>query len=618
MIAGKAAIVRPGTILIHDSRRGGADSLLFQSPHAIFSTRRKEEVALCLAQAEEALASGNWLAGYLGYDLGQALEERLETLLPDLSKRPLLWLAAYAEPRRLDRAEAARWLAEAAPRNASAAMSEPTFTMSRGIYDEAFRRVKDYIAAGDVYQVNLTFTARFRFTGDPVALYRDLVRKQPVEHGALMRADDHWVLSVSPELFIAVEEGSIRARPMKGTAPRGRTLAEDDKLRAHLCTDEKSRAENLMIVDLLRNDLARVAAVGSVRVSDLFTLETHRSLHQMTSGILARRRSDAGFAAVVRALFPCGSVTGAPKIRAMEIIDEIEAGRRGPYTGSLGFAAPSGDLRFNVMIRTAVIGDDGEAAVGIGGGIVADSRATGEYEECLLKLQFFSEPYVPMCLIETLAWSKAEGFALLDRHLARLADSAGYFAIPCNLQAVRGALEDSVRGTSASRLRVRLLLDEDGVLGVTASPLEEPTGRPWRFVLASTSTSSRDRYLYHKTTHRALYNQERHAAQHAYGVDEVVFRNERGELTEGAVTNIFLEKGGRLFTPPVSCGLLPGVFRADFIERARARVVDRVLSLDDLESADRIFLANSVRGLMAADWVRLPQSARRRPKVSPL
>ncbi len=599
----------PGTILIHDSRRSGADSLLFQSPLAIFSTRRKDEIALCLAEAEAALARGQWLAGYLGYDLGQALEERLEPLLPDLSEKPLLWLAAYVEPRRLDRAEVARWLAEAAPREAAAALSGPQFGVSHEIYDEAFRKVKEYIAAGDVYQINLTFTARFRLTGHPVALYRDLVRKQPVEHGALMRADDHWVLSVSPELFVAVEDGWIRARPMKGTAPRGRTLAEDDKLRAHLCTDEKSRAENLMIVDLLRNDLARVAAVGSVRVSDLFTLETHRSLHQMTSGILARRRSDAGFGAIVRALFPCGSVTGAPKIRAMEIIDEVEAGRRGPYTGSLGFAAPSGDLRFNVMIRTAVIDAGGEATVGIGGGIVANSRAGGEYEECLLKLRFFSEPYVPMSLIETMAWSKAEGFGMLDRHLARLAESAGYFAIPCNLPAIRRALEDAVRNTSAARLRVRLLLDEDGVPDVATAPLEERTGRPWRFVLAPASTSSEDRYLYHKTTRRTLYDRERQAAQHAYGVDEVLFRNERGELTEGAVTNIFLEKGGRFFTPPVSCGLLPGTFRADFLEREPGRVVERILSLGDLESADPYSLP--IR--CAASWLPIGCGCRSPP-----
>jgi para-aminobenzoate synthetase/4-amino-4-deoxychorismate lyase len=601
-----------GTILIHDSRQAAGHSLLFEAPRAVFSARRKNAIARTLAEAETALAGGCWLAGYLSYDLGLAFEERLEPLLANGSQRPLLWLGAYDPPLRLDRWEAGRWLAAAAAPGGVTAMTGPDFGMSREAYGRAHAKVMDYIAAGDVYQVNLTFQARFHLSGDPVGLYCDLIRKQPVEYGALMRADDHWVLSLSPELFIAVEDGLLRARPMKGTAPRGRTPAEDDQIRAHLCTDEKSRAENLMIVDLLRNDLSRVAAVGSVRVSDLFSLETHQSLHQMTSGITARRRADVGFASIARALFPCGSVTGAPKIRAMEIIDEIEAGPRGLYTGSLGFAAPSGDMRFNVMIRTAVIDDDGRVSLGIGGGIVADSRAVGEYEECLLKLRFFAEPWVPIKLIETMAWQKDTGFRLLDRHLHRLAQSAAYFAIPCDLAAVRAALEDSVRAT-VSPLRVRLLLDEEGIPTVTTSPLKG-SGRPWRFVVSDATTNSGDRFLYHKTTRRTLYDRALDAAKRAHGVDEVIFRNERGELTEGSITNLFVERKGRLLTPPVSSGLLSGTFRAHLIDCEGARVQERVLTLADLEDADRVFLGNSVRGLIAADWVSTARGRARRTR----
>jgi para-aminobenzoate synthetase/4-amino-4-deoxychorismate lyase len=596
-------MLKPGTILIHDSRRRAGESLLFENPGSVITTRRKQEIAPCLARLEEALAGGRWVAGYLSYELGLSFEERLEPLLPAVAAMPLLWLGVYDRPRRLDAGEAERCLGGSAG-PASGQLDFARLDLSRAGYERAFARIMDWIAAGDVYQVNLTFRARFRFSGDPVALYRELARKQPVEFGALMRADDHWLLSLSPELFLAAEDGALRARPMKGTAPRGRTPAEDDRIRAHLATDEKSRAENLMIVDLVRNDLSRIAAPGSVRVSDLFTIETHRSLHQMTSGITARRAVGAGLASLLRALFPCGSVTGAPKIRAMEIIHATERGPRGPYTGSLGYAAPWGDLRFNVLIRTAVIGDDGEGSLGIGGGVVADSRPAAEYEECLLKLKFFTEPHVPMSLIETLLWQKEKGFALLSRHLARLEQSAAYFGIPCDVARVRGALEHAVKGEAGPSV-VRLLLDEDGVPRTEVSALGETApGRPWRFIVSPVASDSSDRFLYHKTTRRQLYDDALKAARAAHGVDEVVFRNERGELTEGAITNLFIARGESLATPPVSCGLLPGTYRAELIEGGSARIDERVLTLADLEAAERIYLANSVRGLITAQWVR--------------
>ena len=306
-------------------------------------------------------------------------------------------------------------------------------------------------------------------------------------------------------------------------------------MRAHLCTDEKSRAENLMIVDLLRNDLARVAAVGSVRVSDLFTLETHRSLHQMTSGILARRRADAGFAAIVRALFPCGSVTGAPKIRAMEIIDEIETGRRGLLHGIAGFRRA---VRRPAFQRDDPHRRDRRRRRGRRRHRRRDRRRLPRAERIrgvpaqvavLFRSLCSDEPHRDHCL-------GAEPGLRPARPPPRRgsSNSAGYFAIPCDLRRGAAALAEAVR---ASRLRPACgygcCLMRTEFPRVTASPLEESGARPWRFVLASTPTSSADRFLYHKTTRRAFYDRERHAAQRAHGVDEVVFRNERGELTEG-------------------------------------------------------------------------------------
>jgi len=384
---------------------------------------------------------------------------------------------------------------------------------------------------------------------------------------------------------------------MKGTAPRGRTPEEDEEQRAWLRRDEKSRAENLMIVDLLRNDLTRISRIGSVRTESLFDSETYRSLHQMTSTISAEMRPDVGFAAAMRALFPSGSVTGAPKIRAMEIIREVENGERHAYTGSIGYAAPDGDFRFNVAIRTAVIAADGEGEIGIGGGIVADSNPLSEYEECLLKLSFFSEPHQPFSLIETLRWEAASGFHLLQRHLARLQSSADYFAFPFDRQAVEQALNSAVAGR-ASPLRVRLLLDEEGHLNATATELDR--AGPLRFAIAPTPVDSRNRFLFHKTTKRAFYEGPREVFGRSMGVEELLFVNERGELTEGSFTTLFVARDGLLLTPPVRCGLLPGTLRAELLSEGKA--IEQVLWPADLANAEAIYLGNSVRGLMPA-WL---------------
>ncbi|MCR6635512.1 bifunctional chorismate-binding protein/class IV aminotransferase [Devosia sp.] len=434
------------------------------------------------------------------------------------------------------------------------------------------------------------------FPAPPLGLYRRLAQSQKTAYGAYIHAGDHFVLSRSPELFVSGTGEDLSARPMKGTLPRAPLASQDAADRAALASDEKNRAENLMIVDLLRNDLGRIAEIGSVKVTDLFTVETYSTLHTMTSGITAKRRPDVSILDVLENLFPCGSITGAPKLRAMEIVREVENAPRGLYTGSIGYIAPSGDFAFNVAIRTAVIDSKGNGTIGIGGGIVADSEAQSEYSEALLKLRFLSDPAPPVTLIETIKWSSEEGFVLLGRHLARLLSSATYFGLRADgAEATTRLIAESANWTAPMRVRLTL---SDGGIEVTSAPLP-PNPEKFRFVIASETLDSTSVWLAHKTTNRAFYDSPRIKAHDELGVDEVVFLNERGELTEGSITNLFIQRGEKLLTPALSSGLLPGTLRAELIETGK--VQEAILTLADLQSADAIFLGNSVRGLIRAE-----------------
>jgi len=588
-------MVTPGTVLLHDNLSPAGRSLLFAGPKEVLVAHDAPGARAALRRLAEAGRQGLWAAGYLAYELGLLFEERLQPLLPDRSPTPLLWLGLYEAPQRPEPAAVEALLLAAADGRAEAVVP----ALDPAAYGRAFDRVAELIAAGDAYQVNLTMKARFRLAGHPLGLYRRLVHSQPVAYGAFIHAGGHFVLSRSPELFVSGEGGMLRARPMKGTLARGRSRAEDAAGRAALAADEKNRAENLMIVDLLRNDLGRIAETGSVRVTDLFTVETYRSLHAMTSGIEARRRPGIGILEVLENLFPCGSVTGAPKLRAMQIIHAVEQGPRGLYTGAIGYVAPDGDFAFNVAIRTAVIDAEGQGEIGIGGGIVADSRAADEYREALLKLRFLSDPAPPVTLIETFRWSAEEGYVLLDRHLDRLLDSAAYFGLPAGRDDIAQRLAAAAADWRGP-MRVRLTLSAEGV-AVTAVPLP-PTPEKFRFAIAAERLDSASLWLAHKTTNRAFYDQPRQRAHDERGLDELVFLNERDELTEGSFTNLFVRIGERLVTPPLASGLLPGTLRAELLATGKAE--ERVLTLADLAAAEAILLGNSVRGLVRAEWVK--------------
>nr|WP_281500647.1 aminodeoxychorismate synthase component I [Kordiimonas marina] len=560
---------------------------------------------MALERLDAALAAGLHVAGWIAYECAAAFEPRLAAAIRHQADEPLIWLIATRHRDMLDQDGLAQFLQTDPHTDTTLDFGTPAQT--REAYLDALAQIHAYIEAGDVYQVNHTFPLPCRLHGDVAALYARLRVSQPVAYGALIDTGETQVLSLSPELFIRRDGNRLVARPMKGTAPRGRTTAEDEAIASDLAADEKSQAENLMIVDLIRNDLSRLALPGSVKVDRLFEVERYRTLHQMTSPISAECAEGLMPSALLRALFPCGSVTGAPKVRAMEIIAELEAAPRGVYCGAIGHFSPAeapgngSDWCLNVPIRTLILDKDGKGRLSIGSGVVADSDAEGEYDECLLKARFAQATAPVFSLIETLGHEPGKGFIRLDRHLARLQDSADYFDIPYNEAAIRQALADHVaHDADHNRLRVRLTLSQDGTPGVSSAPLPDTADSPEppRVCLAAERTNPSDPFLFHKTTNRSLYDAA-FARAHAAGYADILFFNDRDELTEGAISNVFIVKDGKWFTPPLSAGLLPGVLRAELLESHSPGITERTISRDDLLAADAIYIGNSLRGLRA-------------------
>jgi len=588
-----ASELKPGSILLLDLLKQRS-AMLFANPDEIVTCSRLEDVAGCLNRLEAAQAAGKFAAGYLAYELGFAFEEKLRRRFEHTGE-PLLWFGIYEKATEISLDEA-RGLLETGAGDKNTSVEQPRFDMDRETYGDAFDRVRSHLAKGDIYQVNLTLRARLAHQGAPEHLFLDLMRRQPVEFAAFIRMADRSILSLSPELFLERQGTCLRTRPMKGTAPRGRFASEDTRIARELASDPKQRSENTMIVDLMRNDLSRIAETGSVRVTKLCDVERYRSLHQMTSTVEAEVPLNVGFASVIEHLFPCGSITGAPKLSAMQIADDLESGPRGVYTGSIGYLAPGGDFRLNVAIRTLVLRDDGTGEAGTGSGVVFDSGAAPEYDECVLKLKFMTEETPDFDLIETMAFDPSEGYLLFERHLQRLQKSAAYLGFRCVLEDVRKQLLEKAKEFTGPR-RVRLLLNADGGVSITSTdltPVDQNT--VYNLVLARETTRSSDPFLYHKTTNRAFYDDTRMRYQAETGCQEVLFLNEQGFLTEGSYMTLFLRKNGQLLTPALNNGVLPGTLRAGLLETGLAREAD--LRLADLEDADEIFVGNSVRGLV--------------------
>jgi para-aminobenzoate synthetase / 4-amino-4-deoxychorismate lyase len=514
--------------------------------------------------------------GFLSYEAGGAFGLCAH---PPASGCPLVWFALFP-PEEVQ--------ASGPPRTGDYSVGALAPSRDRSSFLSGFSRIKEHIAAGDSYQVNYTFAVEGTFAGDPAALCADLVLAQQGRYSAYVDTGDLVICSASPELFVEVSGLELRMRPMKGTARRGLTTADDHAARERLFLSPKDRAENVMVVDMVRNDLGRIATVGSVSVTDLFAVERYPNVWQMTSTVIAR--SDAPLDAIFQALFPSASITGAPKVRTMEIVHALEGGPRGVYTGAIGHVAPDGSARFNVAIRTAVVDRRrGTVSFGVGSGIVWDSDADAEYDECLLKGSILGRPPAGFDLLETLLWTPDSGFVLLDAHLARLSESADYFGRPVSKASVRQAIEAAVAGSTVPQ-RVRLLVNPQGAPRVEVRP-HVPNPGPVRLRLAAESIDARDIRLYHKTTARDVYDAARAATRDC---DDVVLWNRGGQVTETTVANIVVEVNGSRVTPPVSCGLLAGTLRAALL--ASGSVTEEVVPVEVLRRASRLWVVNSVHG----------------------
>lgn len=591
--SGRPMELRAPFVLLDDARSEGEPARLYTDPVAIVAAHRLEEVAPALARLRAAAGEGLDAAGVIAYEAGAAFE-------PSAPQRtgagPLLWFGLFRGYRSIASSAVAALLPD--PAGAWAGMPRPK--VDRAAYARACAHVLDYIAAGDIYQANLTFRAEVPFAGHPAALYALLRARGGGGLGALVFTGAQWLLSVSPELFFTLDAGQLTARPMKGTARRDADPTLDAARAEALQRDPKQRAENLMIVDLMRNDLARVARPGSVAVPKLFAIESYPTVHQMTSTVTARLADRLGPVDALAALFPCGSVTGAPKIRAMQVIAEVEPDTRQSYTGSIGRIDADGAAAFNVAIRTlridapnsAVrIDAQGPAILGIGSGVVADSTVDDEWAECLAKGAFVTQGEPGFDLLETMRFDPEEGILLLDRHLERIRASAEQFGFAFNRHVVRNELQAATFRLRAPA-RVRLALGRSGAIAIGIAPLPDPVHGPVRVRIVPHRVPAEDFRLAHKTTRRSLYDIPRRAA----GSWEILFTDAAGYLTEGSFTSLFVPRGGVLVTPPRARGLLPGVLRAELL--ATGRAIEGDLRPEDLR--DGFFVGNALRGLVAA------------------
>ena len=570
-------------VLLETLRRDqdNTQNYFFANPLSTITCSSPSGIKKCFRDMEHYRQEGYFLAGFFSYELGYFLEDALNQYCPK-TNYPLLWFGVYREPCK----PKACFLEN---RGTHYTFSLPLLAEKYSSYKKHILKIKTCLTRGETYQINYTSRYNFNFVGNIFDFYNQLKHHQKVSYSALINYHGHSIISLSPELFFRIDKNrNIKVKPMKGTAPLGTPAG-------WLQTDVKNTSENVMIVDLLRNDLGRICKPGTVRVRELFGIETYETLLQMTSTITGKLQSQVSLLDLMKSLFPCGSVTGAPKISSMKIIRTLETAPRNIYTGAIGYFAPDGQAAFNVAIRTIDLqarrDQTYSAQMGVGGGIVFDSQPQEEYAECQLKAKFLFDAMSDFALIETMLFTEGK-IQYLPRHLQRLKASANYFTIPCPIGKIQNALKEyTTRLTGKIRLRLLLKSNREIVLehqSLTAIKPATPV-----IALSDFQTRSDDLFLYHKSTHRKLYDEEykRHAAE---GYFDVIFRNEKDQITEGAISNIFVRIKDRYFTPPISCGLLPGIGRQIMIKKLKVR--EKILHIRDLERADKIILTNSIRG----------------------
>lgn len=557
-------------------------SFLFMDCIEEMCARTHYEVVPAVRRVEAALQSGLHAAGFLSYEAAPAFDTLMR--VKGGTDFPLLWFGLFKARREI--------VAGAFFRDTMFELSDWRPSIDEVAYRNAVKKIRDYIAAGDTYQVNFTFRLRANFHGDDLALYHRLCRSQRAGYCAYINLGRYRLLSASPELFFHWHNRRLTTRPMKGTHRRGRTTNEDQYFAEQLITSAKERAENLMIVDLLRNDMGRISDYGSVEVAKLFDIERYETVLQMTSTITSRLLPHVGFLDILQVLFPSGSVTGAPKMRTMGIIAGLEDSTRQIYTGGIGFLSPGPEAMFNVAIRTLLIDTHtGIAELGVGSGITYDSLPEAEYQESLLKARFLTQSVPDFALLESILYESTAGYFLLARHLARLADSADYFGFRFDERKVTAALQQATSAMQTGSYKVRLLLHRDGSTEMEHIKLKANNHDSVFKVAVAKQPVNRDEvFLFHKTTHREVY--ESRAASRP-DCDDVLLVNEKGELTESTIANLVVRLEGKDYTPPVACGLLAGTFRAELL--AQGKIVERILRLADLPQAEAIFLINSVR-----------------------
>lgn len=562
----------------------------FAAPVECHAALALEEVGALLGLVERATGRGLWAVGFVAYEAAPAFDASLKVRAP--AAGPLAAFSFFPPPELVE----APAVGELAGR-----LGALLPLLEENEHAAALTSIRAAIAAGETYQVNFTFPLHGSFAGRPEGLFWRLALASAAPHAAYLDCGTAAVISLSPELFVSREGERLVMRPMKGTRPRGRFPEEDASEAAGLAASPKERAENLMIVDMVRNDLGRIAEPGSVAVESLFALERYPTVWQMTSTVSAK--SGAALPELFGALFPCASVTGAPKARTMEWIARLERAPRGLYCGAIGWAAPDRRATFAVAIRTAVVERaTGRVEYGVGSGVVWDSAPASEYQECLAKGRALKDPGPPFALFETMLWRPRRGIALLDHHLARLEASARYFGFALDETRLQAGVETELAALAeqcATPQRVRLELAADGVCSFTRR-LFAPERRDWLVHLASGPVASGDVALFHKTTKRGLYDAALREAR-AAGCDEAILWNERGELTEGTRTNLVLSIGGERLTPARECGLLAGVYRQSLLERGKIR--EARLTRDDFAAADRLLLVNALRGWIPAALV---------------
>ncbi len=568
--------------MIQDNLFGRARWLLFRRPTDILTTRDINNVDACLRGAEERTREGLYAAGFVAYEAAGALDPALRTHV--LNDFPLIWLGIYSDYELI-----------ALPRcvKESTVLDSWQTSVTPEEYHRAFERIKEHISRGNTYQVNYTLRLRHAFSGDPWRLFLSLQSAQRSAYAAYLNLGRHHICSASPELFFSLDRGRLVSKPMKGTAPRGDTTADDRRGQEWLARSAKNRAENVMIVDMIRSDMGRVADAGTVCVDKLFSIERYPTILQMTSTVTSR--ASGSVTDILRAMFPCASITGAPKVKTMEIIKELESSPRGIYTGSIGYFGPDRRAQFNVAIRTAVADTEKRSVeFGVGGGIVWDSDEADEYAEWRAKARILFDTDPQFDLVESLLWRAGGGFYLLDPHVARLEDSAAYFQFKFSAQNLRKVLLDFAAHPPQRDSKVRIRLAREGRLVIRSESLNSITGA----TLALTAKPvKKSRFLLHKTTHREQYAEllQEHRGR-IPELTDLIYWNEDGLVTETGFANVVVDIDGVFCTPRVEAGALPGIFRQYLL--GLNVIQEREVRVDDLVRARNLYLINSVRGWM--------------------